>query len=325
MGLGSSDRRLLAVHAQGNNSRLGNMLILYIRLLRFAEDLGRVLSFPFAERSIGRLFHLDPPATDLDQDVTQALYARLLQTADEAVGPGRDTATGERPDGKVHKIGLGLLNCHAIFARGSVDWAAFADAGGFACDGAIVLRDPFPFDLTGETIDETLAAGKGILRPRADVFALGMTQRQEHVPPDHLDLCLHIRQSDFRQWNQGRFWYDAEQIAWLIEALQTVAALRPVSITILSDAALPDTLHLPASVRFQHTTVEGDFARLAAADIVLSYNSTFAKIASLIGRHIFDRVTMNRVLGPSANLPERFRDICPDLIAFREQCKESPT
>lgn len=288
-----SSRRLI-VNANGNNDRIGNVLPLYGRLHLLAGQLGRSLSFPFAERSISKIFERTdgtPFSIDGSSMALNAALGRIIRTAEEVVEQSEKVAPYQYSEGVCHHIDLPDLGLRTIVFRGRTSITDPTSLALFDTDLDVVLKDPFPLTEIGGTGTAVFAHLSSFLRIRDDVKREAAARRltqfggafAESKRP--ADVCLHIRQGDFRRWQDGKFFYDGRLVAKIVERIRErfADAGRQVRLTLISDEALPESLLHPDKVEWFAGDFAGAFVRIALSDMVLSNRSTFSASAASSG------------------------------------------
>ena len=296
----ADEKPVLIVFSGENNSRLGNMLGAYIELCMVCERIGKRLVFPFAEDVIGRFISFSTPSGNTDTvDQAKTLYGRLVRSAEERLEQAEGVGAYQYTPGKVHSTIFSQLGVKVLFHNGEIDWASFVAEGGL--DGAhpVILKDPFPFSVSGEPIEKVLEAGRRFLSPRREVFAKGTALKAEHCPEQALDIVFHHRQSDFKQWQGGAYWYDDALMNKLVDRIYAYSeeTSRAIHITVISDEEPPKELAKRKDVTFQRASLEEDFTRMACADVVFSNSSTFSKLAELVGAVYLDNRSQYFSLG----------------------------
>jgi len=290
--------RNLSVYANGHNDRLGNILPLYGRLSWLAARLGRSLSFPFAERSISGVFERIDGTPFPKEDVSNhlnALLGRVIRSGEEVLEKLEAVAPYKYSPSLLHHVDFPAIGLRTLFSRGTVNMLTPESMAHFDTDLALIWKDPFPLTDIGGTTPAAISYLTTQLRVREDLRIETEGRRRSQFGGDLIskdrptDLCLHIRQGDFRRWQDGVFFYEEDLVAKLITSLQThfESAGRQVRITLLSDEPLPDSLLQPGRVEWFSSHFAGDFIRIAMSDIVLSNRSTFSESAALTGAAFF--------------------------------------
>ena len=294
----------LIVHAGGKNSRLGNMVAPYIELRLLAERFNRSLIYPFAEEVISRFFDIHSPANSaVDIDSCHKLYSRVLRTAEEIVEAGENTEAFRYSENRLHSIFFGDIGLKVMFGRGRLDWKQYSEDGCFDYSGPILLKDPYPMNVSELELPELLNEGKKFLSLKPDVFDKGNTLRKASTDEGALDVVFHHRQGDFARWRNGEYWFDGDLMNALIDRIQErfAQSAKKICLTIISDDALPKELCHRTDIAFQSIDLESDFARMAVADVVLSNSSTFSRLASAVGSSLLGNNSAYVNLGNKQN------------------------
>lgn len=304
----ASEAAPLIVFAGGHNSRLGNMLSPYLELRMVCERIGRPLVFPFAEDVLSRFFNLGS-ANSLSETVEQArtLYGRMIRSAEERLEADEGVGPYQYSTGKIHQITLEQLGVDVLIHRGQIDWAAATANGVLSGSRPILIKDPFPFNVSKLSLPELLAKGSSYLAPKDEIFAQGALLRKSQCPENALDIVFHHRQGDFATWHNGDFWYDGALMNELLDRIIAYGSdkSRAPHITIISDEALPADIAGRADITFQSQSLEEDFTRMAASDAVLSNNSTFSRIAACVGQAMIGNDTRFFSLGAKEDAMDR--------------------
>ncbi|MGB7326122.1 MAG: alpha-1,2-fucosyltransferase [Rubripirellula sp.] len=133
---------------------------------------------------------------------------------------------------------------------------------------------------------------------------------------------VHIRQGDYRQWLDGRFYFSPSQYANAMRQVQQDRSHKAVKFLICSDETLAPDIFEDLDVYFSGGTPAEDLFCLSRCDLIISTFSSFAYFASFYGdRPILDLSSISRdqnqsmlatPLRPKAwprlGLPEAFND-----------------
>ncbi|HWA27694.1 MAG TPA: hypothetical protein VG734_18705 [Lacunisphaera sp.] len=136
---------------------------------------------------------------------------------------------------------------------------------------------------------EQQAELRGYFRPKprwmkvAEKFITGLRQRHDLV------VGVQIRQSDYRTWNQGRFYFPTSRyVAW-IRQLLALHAGRRVAVVVASEEAQDPALFAGLPVHFATGAVNAgghwfeSWVELSLCDLVLGPPSTFSATAAWLG------------------------------------------
>lgn len=309
----------LAVSAGGHNSRLGNMLPLYMRLRLACAQIKRTLSFPFAENVISEVFTFSDIPDDADRKSRTVLYSRMLRSAEEVVEAQQSVGPHAYARDQIYQVPYAPLDLKVVFGRGAIDWAEVIANRTFNTPHNILLGDPFPFQFADLTLDDLFIHAESYLSPRKDVFDRALTSRKSVCPPGTIDMCLHIRQSDYKQWRGGIMWYDEALISQIVDRIGDFMRMNPAHLTILSEDPLPGAMMKHKGFIFQSRSVPEDFARMAVADVVLSNSSTFSQQASMVGKFFLKNGNRYRSLGPGPKALDQLSDILSKLYSSPHQ------
>jgi hypothetical protein len=94
---------------------------------------------------------------------------------------------------------------------------------------------------------------------------------------------VHVRQTDYRRYKEGRFFYSHEQYRGVMEKVQAVFSGTEVSFLVCSDAAVPPHAFAGFDVLYGNGHELEDLYALAACDRLIGPPSTYSKWASFYG------------------------------------------
>lgn len=297
-----TDTRLtLAVSSGGHNSRIGNMLTLYPEMRLLAEQTNRTLVFPFAEQIINQIFEFTDGTSNRYTVNDQILLSYVVRNYEERLEQQNTPPVAQHEIGKPHKFTDRAFGYDVYFSQGAAKWREFFSKELPNNKRNIVVKEPIPHRITDIPVIDLVDLTRAYMKPRADLFDCARSLRAQECQPGILDICLHIRQGDFRRWREGAMFYDGPLVGRLISSIGSIAEELDFNfhLTILSDETLP-SLQTSFPYKFQSSSVMADFARMAVADIVLSNSSTFSQAAAAVGATHLSGQTRYRSLGSRA-------------------------
>ncbi|WEL20542.1 hypothetical protein HBNXHr_0467 [Halorhabdus sp. BNX81] len=108
---------------------------------------------------------------------------------------------------------------------------------------------------------------------------------------DKYDLLvgLHIRQSDYREWHDGEFYYTAREYWDMAEAFAERSSAESMAFLIASDETHDNSIfdhdkyHMGLGDQDRVNHYVEDFVKLSHCDIVLAPPSTFSAFAAFLG------------------------------------------
>lgn len=103
--------------------------------------------------------------------------------------------------------------------------------------------------------------------------------------PESVLIGVHIRRTDYKAWQEGRFYFSTEQYReWMRQCVQ--ASPKPVHFIICSDERFDEAAFSNgfAHVSFSHESVVTDMAVLSLCDYIMGPPSTFSGFASFLGK-----------------------------------------
>ncbi|MBI3160559.1 MAG: hypothetical protein HYZ26_13255 [Chloroflexi bacterium] len=95
---------------------------------------------------------------------------------------------------------------------------------------------------------------------------------------------LHVRQGDYRTWEDGRYYYSSAQYVELMPRLAALYPGRAVGFLVVSDEKQDPAAYASQPVSFGSGHILEDMYSLAACDAIVGPPSTFAGWASFYGR-----------------------------------------
>jgi len=104
-----------------------------------------------------------------------------------------------------------------------------------------------------------------------------------------LVVGVHIRQGDYRRWNEGNHFFTSEEYKNIIEAFDSTHLTENVGFVLASDESQDPSVFQDDSYHFATGAAVGsghyleDFAKLSRCDIVLAPPSTFSTFAAFLG------------------------------------------
>lgn len=102
---------------------------------------------------------------------------------------------------------------------------------------------------------------------------------------DAVTIGVHIRRTDYKDWQDGRFYFSPEQYReWMHQCVQ--ASPKPVRFVICSDEQFDEPAFSEGfeHVTFSHESVVTDMAVLSLCDYIIGPPSTFSGFASFLGK-----------------------------------------
>ena len=119
-------------------------------------------------------------------------------------------------------------------------------------------------------------------RPAAR-YAREVASYKKSLPRDRLVIALHIRQTDFRDFEGGKYYVGPERFAAVArELVERRREDRPV-FYVYSDGALDAGLFDGIDVQWRSGSMMGDWIGMSLCDGIVSTGSTFAMSAALVG------------------------------------------
>ena len=113
---------------------------------------------------------------------------------------------------------------------------------------------------------------------------------------------VHVRRGDYKEFRNGRYFFEPSQYAALMRQLGELFPRRPLSFLICSNEALPADAFAEFNFRFGRGHAAEDLYALAACDYLLGPPSTYSQWASFYGQ-----VPLYQIVDPN---------IAPSLDSF---------
>ena len=273
----------------GNNLRLGNTLVWVAAARDWCDRHGFEFCFPAGQRIIGPLVHPASPLLELPAAVRSswlaegpqapaerfaaidALLARLLTTARE-MAPRLGLAP---PLVTLVPDALGCI----VDSRGC-EWESAALLDFVRAHRACIVNEPHPFTLPAPVSAGVLGS---LLAPSPEAQAIMAAA----TAGGGVGIGVHIRQTDYRRWQDGKFFRDNDFYNELLG--RTVPLLGPGSrLFVAHDGEFEADPALLAHPRVKvsggsEAEVVQDFVRFAACDFLVGPQSTFTVQAMRIG------------------------------------------
>lgn len=148
------------------------------------------------------------------------------------------------------------------------------------------------------------AALRPYFRPAASYRTVAegyVAKLREHY--DHL-VGVFIRQSDYRDWNEGRFLFDAGRYAQWMHELVALYGGKSVGFLVASESAQDEAafsglpVHLATGVPGQGGHWFESWVELSLCDVIVSPPSTFSATAAFLGqRPLWPVVSRDQIMG----------------------------
>jgi hypothetical protein len=99
-----------------------------------------------------------------------------------------------------------------------------------------------------------------------------------------LQVCLHIRQGDFRTWQGGKFYLPPEKFSWMAHEIVRQNPVKKFHFWVCSDEAVELSPFPPGTWASPGRSLREDFRIMVESDYLLSGGSTLACVAGYLGK-----------------------------------------
>jgi hypothetical protein len=276
----------------GFNLRLGNSLVWAPRAYEWCRTHGLAFYFPAAAATFGDLIDAGSPLFTVAaewhcaegeprEQTARPVFGRapIADLADELVDFAKSTARKRGVEQQLLSVLPHSLAC--ITGLKEEEWNTQEVIRFVSSHRLCIVNEPFPFAPPIKEEDQVLA--KQLLQPSARARSIIDNMTSLSGP----SLGIHVRQTDYRRWNNGAYFRDSAFYSELASGALSILG-KQCSIFIAHDGEFePDaSLKGHPRVRISNGTPEAvvaDFVQFSACDMVIGPQSTFTTQAVRLG------------------------------------------